>query len=252
MKSITDQQNQEQGKVIKVGFDQISNPTPTAAKIIFRVVLYISALWAVAAPIITEIPAPTLAMINKYLLLLTTLVNVTIQFFGWDFQNGSAKQDFYKSKSVTMRSFFFLLFILAGMIASSQSAFKALPKHTTHGKYGVSVSSPTVTSAFRFTGPIAGFAYPQNQVVTGLGYGWQKLHWIDSTSKYYADFSLSAVVYAGGNVQPSLNDNNILSVGLSLGVLNQLIMIGPVYNFPKGENKGSFGVVVNFSVPLNN
>jgi hypothetical protein len=159
----------------------------------------------------------------------------------------------YKTKTKIMKSIFLLLISISLLTyANAQSPFKPLPKKSTI-KYGGVVTSPTITSAFRFTGPIAGFAYPQKQVVTGLGYGWQKLHWVDSTQKYYADFSVSAVLYAGGNVEPSISDpNNILSVGISLGIVNQLIMAGPVYNFPKDGNKGSFGFVVNFSVPLNN
>ena len=98
MKSITDQQNKQQGKTVQFGVDQLGNPTPTKAKVVFRIVLYISALWAVISPSITELPADTLATINKYVLLGNALVNATIQFFGWDYPTTNPKSNFYNSK----------------------------------------------------------------------------------------------------------------------------------------------------------
>jgi hypothetical protein len=137
---------------------------------------------------------------------------------------------------------------------NAQSPFKRLPKpESTLGAFQSNAIAPgAAISAFRFTGPIAGFMYPQNQLVTGIGYGYNKLHWVDSTQRYYTDFSINAVAYAGGNVTPSIHPNNIISLGVSVGALNQLIMVGPAYNLPSGgSSKGSVGFVVNISVPLN-
>lgn len=147
-----------------------------------------------------------------------------------------------------------LCLIILSVNADAQSSFKRMPKPgRTNARFSAAVAAgQKPVTAFRFTGPIAGFMYPQNLVVTGLGYGWQRMHFVDSTQKYYTDFSISGVVYAGGNVRPGLNPNNIISAGISLGILNQLLMIGPAYNFPKGEVKGSFGVVFNISIALNN
>jgi hypothetical protein len=70
----------------KFGLGQLNNPTPQTAKVIFRIILYVSAMWAVAAPVITELSPATLAIINKYLILSNALVNVTIKFFGLDYK----------------------------------------------------------------------------------------------------------------------------------------------------------------------
>jgi len=79
------------------------------------------------------------------------------------------------------------------------------------------------------------------------------MHFIDSTQKYYVDFSISGVVYVGGNVVKTNNPYNIASIGISLGVLNQLISVGPAYNLPATVGgKGSIGVVFNIAVALNN
>lgn len=127
------------------------------------------------------------------------------------------------------------------------SPFKPIPH-----KYSLTGAIPKI-SAFRFTGPIAGYDLINNKVVTGVGYGLQRLHWIDSTQKYYADFSISGIVFAGGNATPSVSQNNIVSVGLGAGFLNQLILVAPVYNLPLiAGTKGKFGLVVSISVALNN
>lgn len=133
------------------------------------------------------------------------------------------------------------------------SPFHRIPEPAKLKKLALAASPSSVNiSAWRFTGPIAGFMYPQNQVVTGLGFGYQNLHWVDSTQRYYTNYSVNAVMYAGGNVTPSINPNNIMSVGVSLGVLNQLILIGPAYNLPTSTKpKGTFGIVFNMAVPLN-
>ncbi len=155
-----------------------------------------------------------------------------------------------------MKFIILICLLIISINVMSQSSFKRIPKPVQSQRARLAPTGAVIGekpfTAFRFTGPIAGFMYPQNMVVTGLGYGFQRLHFVDSTQKYYTDFSISAVVYAGGNVTPKVNPNNIISAGVSLGVLNQLFMVGPVYNFPKGEAKGSFGVVFNISIALNN
>lgn len=83
----SDKQQEAAGKSVTFGTDQLNNPTPVFIKNIFRAVLYVSALWAVIAPGITELDAGTLATINKYLLLGVAVVNVTIKFFGYDFKS---------------------------------------------------------------------------------------------------------------------------------------------------------------------
>lgn len=107
------------------------------------------------------------------------------------------------------------------------------------------VGETPITSAFRFTGPIAGYMYPQDKFVTGFGYGWEKLHFDTNKQKYYADLSVILASYVADNSLP-------YAFGISLGAFNQLIMIGPAYNLPTPGKKGSFGVVVNLSMTLNN
>lgn len=146
-----------------------------------------------------------------------------------------------------------LILLLFSNYCYSQGVLKKIPKPSqSFRNASVSMGAPATISAWRLTGPIAGFMYPQNQVVTGIGYGYQRLHWVDSSAKWYTNYSISGVVYAGGNVTPTLSPSNIISIGISAGFLNQLIMVGPAYNFPNGSKKGTIGVVFNVSMPLNN
>ena len=147
------------------------------------------------------------------------------------------------------RLIFFLILSTSMLCSTAQSSFKRLPKPASHG-FGLP-AGPTKMTAFRFTSPFAGYMMPQNQIVTGAGFGWNKLHYVDSTSRWYSDLSINGVIYAGGNVSPSIEKNNVISAGLSIGFLNQLIMLGGAYNFPTETKGGTFGLVINLAVPLN-
>lgn len=152
--------------------------------------------------------------------------------------------------------FSILLFSLSISFCNAQSSFKKVPKPAKNKISALAASSAvnsTVVKAFRFTGPFGGYLYPQGQVVTGLGYGWERMHFNDSTNKWYEDFGIHIIALAGGTVVPTLHPNNIISVGIELSVLNDLINIGPVYNFPTFGNKsGSVGFMINVTLPMNN
>lgn len=78
--------NSQDGKVVKFGIGQLQNPTPLFVKYTFRCILFISALWALLS---TQfgLPADVMAMINKWLLIGNSTINLAIQFFGLDFEN---------------------------------------------------------------------------------------------------------------------------------------------------------------------
>lgn len=72
----------DNNKTVTVGIPSLQKPTPNGLRIAFRTLLWLSAAWAMISPVATEIPPDTLAIINKYLLLLNGLVNMSIKFFG--------------------------------------------------------------------------------------------------------------------------------------------------------------------------
>lgn len=144
------------------------------------------------------------------------------------------------------------IFITFAINANAQSPFKRLAKP--QRTYSLSATGNVVipkTTAWRFLSPILGYT-TDNQIVTGSGFGLNKLHWVDSTQKWYTDLSVNAMVYAGGRVNPSFNPNNIASVGVSIGIINQLIIGGVAYNLPLiPGTKGKIIGVVSLAVPLN-
>ncbi len=73
-------------KVVKVGVEQLQNPTPKALKYIFRAYTFLAGLWAILAPQITHIPADTMAEVNKWLLAGVPVIHYTIKFFGLDYR----------------------------------------------------------------------------------------------------------------------------------------------------------------------
>lgn len=75
--------------IVKIGIKQFSNPTPKAAKNVFKTVLFIGVAWSFLAPTITEIPPEKIAMINTWVLRLVGLVRVGISFFGLDYKEES-------------------------------------------------------------------------------------------------------------------------------------------------------------------
>lgn len=105
-------------------------------------------------------------------------------------------------------------------------------------------------TAYRFVLPFAGYSPLTKQMSTGIGYGWNKLHFIDSTQKYYTDLSIFGAIFINGNVTPT--PYNFTSVGVGVGFLNNLIMIAPSYNLPNSDHTGgAFDLKISFGVPLN-
>lgn len=145
-------------------------------------------------------------------------------------------------------------FILIAGIASAQiksSPFKPIPKPVTHSLAALSVSTSHDITAWRFT-PMAGYNVSTKQLQAGIGYGIQWLRFIDSTQKYYSDFSINAVGWVNGSTAPSLNPPNFASFGITVGVLNQLIQGGLAYTPATPDTKGKLGLIVNLAIPLNN
>lgn len=121
--------------------------------------------------------------------------------------------------------------------------FKTLMATKSELKAMTSLLLKSVT-AYRFVLPFAGYSPLTQQISTGIGYGWNKLHFVDSTSTWYTDLSIFGAIFVNGNITPS--PYNFTSVGVGVGFLNDLIMIIPSYNLPDGkfDLKISFGLIL--------
>jgi hypothetical protein len=130
------------------------------------------------------------------------------------------------------------------------SPFKPLPKPSNLYSVPMGATAKDIT-AWRFT-PMAGYNVSTKQLQAGIGYGIQWLHFVDSTQKYYTDFSVNLVGWVNGTTAPSLNPPNFASFGVTVGILNQLIEAGAAYTPATPETKSSVGLIVNLAIPLNN
>jgi hypothetical protein len=143
-------------------------------------------------------------------------------------------------------------FVLIAGMASAQiksSPFKPLPKPAVTVAFGAPLR--TDITAWRFT-PMAGYNLSTQQLQAGLGYGIQFLHYIDSTQKYYTDFSINGVGWVNGTTAPTLNPPNFASFGVTLGFLNQLIQGGYAITPATPDTKWKGGFIINLAIPLNN
>lgn len=83
----SDKQNKNDGKVVKIGISQLNNQTPDWARLIFRSILYLSAVYVMAVQPNLDLSQSVQAMINKYIVCGNAVMNVTIKFFGWSHPN---------------------------------------------------------------------------------------------------------------------------------------------------------------------
>ncbi len=91
-----------------------------------------------------------------------------------------------------------LLFILIASFAQAQtittSPFKRIPKPVKTFSSLQGLTTNQEVTAYRFSAPTAMFLYPQKQIGTSLGFGYNRMHFVDSTGKYYTDFAINAEI----------------------------------------------------------
>ena len=87
MALITDKEQQERGKTVQFGLAQINNPTPLTAKYIFRIIAFLSGVWALLPQDLLGLSSEILAATNKWIIVGNTVVMFAIKFFGWDYKN---------------------------------------------------------------------------------------------------------------------------------------------------------------------
>jgi hypothetical protein len=147
-----------------------------------------------------------------------------------------------------MKVFLFAVAILFAGAVNAQSIFKPLPKIAKPNKFARDVFTPdSVMNAWRFIASIAAYSEPGNIAEAGAGFGLQNLKFDYTTQKWYCNWSISAVGFAGGSVVPT-TPSSIGSAAIMVGALNNLVLIGPQYNFGTKQ----FGIAVSIGISFNN
>ncbi len=144
---------------------------------------------------------------------------------------------------------FFGLLFLVEMVAG-QSFFKAIPKRemivSREGRFRalVNTSMDSTMDAIRPIASLAAYGETGNILMAGAGVSYQHLKWLTSTQKWNCQWSISALGWAGGSVAPN-TPVTAMTYGLMVGVLNNLIMVGPAINNNKLIATVSIGISLN-------
>ncbi len=140
----------------------------------------------------------------------------------------------------------------------AQSFFKPVPKvKAAPMRYSVgnpfaapqtvlpaSAAKDSTMNAFRPIANLAAYAEPGHILMAGAGFGLQHLKWDASTQKWYCEWSVSAMGWAGGSVAPA-TPAQIVSYGVMVGLFNNMVMVGPAINSGKLQAVVSLGISFN-------
>ncbi len=155
------------------------------------------------------------------------------------------------------------LFILAvititAQALSAQSFFKPVPKVQVKPavyRGTLSIVSPdqplpnvsgkdSTINAWRPVANLVAYAEPGNILMAGAGLSYQHLKWQAESQKWYCEWSISGMGWAGGSVAPR-TPADAVSYGIMFGALNNLIMVGPAVNHGKLQAVVSIGISFN-------
>lgn len=70
---------------LKFGVGQFGKETPHQLKLVFRIVLYLSGLWTLLAPVLTNIEEVMRGKIDHWIVIGLMVMRFTISFFHLDF-----------------------------------------------------------------------------------------------------------------------------------------------------------------------
>lgn len=150
-------------------------------------------------------------------------------------------------------SFIFLL-IGVSLIGQGQSFFKPIPKRAESRFERLVIGDSVAPSTYYMVSlrPVTNaLTYYEGgkdgqTLMAGTGPSIQWLHVDPTTNKWYADYSINALIYGGGTLSPP--QSAIVAVGLSFGLFNGLLNFGAAYNF----SIKNFGPTLGINIPLNN
>ena len=81
---MSDEQQVEQGKVVKFGLGQLNNDTPLFIKYIMRGFAFLSGIWAILPQDLAALTDHQYGQANRWILFTNAVLLFAIKFFGWD------------------------------------------------------------------------------------------------------------------------------------------------------------------------
>jgi hypothetical protein len=153
-----------------------------------------------------------------------------------------------------------LLIALIAVVGTlqAQSIFKPLPKYKKPSTVkamdifsGSTTSMPDSTfTGFRPVVAAAVYGYTKasgSSLFTGAGLSYENDTWNAATAKWYTNWSVGALFYAGGTSAPT-GVSGVIAAGLNVSFFNKLLSVGAAYNFQTQSLMPTIGM----SVSLNN
>lgn len=151
-----------------------------------------------------------------------------------------------------MKVFLILICIFFSYALSAQSFFKPLPKLQPRAAQRNTrnlITPTTVTSTDSTYGAfrpvmVTGYSLPDNHIMGGAGFGFQNITYNYATQRSYVNYSINFVGFAGGAIPPK-GQGDVISYGIMIGALNNLVMAGAALNAGKVQAVVSFGINFN-------
>jgi len=81
---MSDQEQLQEGKVVKFGIGQLTNDTPLFIKYIMRTVAFLSGVWGLLPQDLIAMDDHTYGQVNRWILVVNAVLLFAIKFFGWD------------------------------------------------------------------------------------------------------------------------------------------------------------------------
>lgn len=150
-----------------------------------------------------------------------------------------------------MKKLLLFTFIATSFIGNCQAFLKPIPKVVVAQKetfgfraLALASASDSFINVIRPVASLLAYSQPGNILSAGAGVSYQHDVWDATANKWNCEWSVSAMMWAGGSIAPS-TPSQAISYGIMFGVLNNLIQIGPALNGKKVVAMLSIGISLN-------
>lgn len=152
----------------------------------------------------------------------------------------------------------FALLVLSSAFGYSQSPFRALPKvKAPVNRLFRAVNAPadSFQNVWRFTANISPVGYTFSglyQALAGAQYGYQHIQWDWTTQKWKVLWSVNGAWFPINTATGVHSLADLSTIAVLVGFDNNLIQLGPLYNFHPPSEKDKWGLCLTIGITLNN
>lgn len=137
-----------------------------------------------------------------------------------------------------MKKFIFAAILgLIAQVSFGQSFFRPLAKPVAYSSVKMTLTDSSTTplpdstfTGIRPAGPSLVYGYPGNNLMAGIGIGYEHDTYTASTGAWYNNYTAALMVYGGGAVAPT-NQQAVVAIGPLVSLLNKHVSVGVAYDF---------------------